>query len=183
MVLSSLRCPAVQNERDCINSPRAKGPPTVGTLSIGVLLRAEAGVQQVACPPLPQLRMAPAAVNSRPALLLSVPGAGFTPKGRRRHQEHGLRGRRVRVHEASTPPAGGVGEAHPRVLQPLHRRQGAAAGRSRRLACVGAVRDLCVCSQVTLLRSHSAEQLLLGAARRSIPYNNVILLGRTRTSR
>lgn len=46
MVLSSLSCPAVQNERDCINSQRAK-EQTVGTLSISVLLQAETTVQQV----------------------------------------------------------------------------------------------------------------------------------------
>lgn len=39
--------------------------------------------------------------------------------------------------------------------------------------------EACVCLQVTLLRTHSAEHLILGAARRSLPYNNVILLGRT----
>ncbi|KAG7482330.1 hypothetical protein JOB18_018821 [Solea senegalensis] len=31
--------------------------------------------------------------------------------------------------------------------------------------------------RVTLLRTHSAEHLILGAARRSLPYNNLILLG------
>ncbi|MEQ2246855.1 hypothetical protein ILYODFUR_003487 [Ilyodon furcidens] len=31
--------------------------------------------------------------------------------------------------------------------------------------------------RVTLLRTHSAEHLILGAARRSLPYNDVILLG------
>uniref|UniRef100_A0A3B5LUZ1 Hepatic nuclear factor 4, beta n=1 Tax=Xiphophorus couchianus TaxID=32473 RepID=A0A3B5LUZ1_9TELE len=32
--------------------------------------------------------------------------------------------------------------------------------------------------RVTLLRTHSAEHLILGAARRSLPYNDVILLGK-----
>lgn len=41
------------------------------------------------------------------------------------------------------------------------------------------MKPLYVCLQVTLLRTHSAEHLILGAARRSLPYNNVILLGRT----
>lgn len=36
-----------------------------------------------------------------------------------------------------------------------------------------------VCVQVTLLQTHSAEHLILGAARRSLPYYNLILLGRT----
>uniref|UniRef100_A0A3Q3N632 Hepatocyte nuclear factor 4, gamma n=1 Tax=Mastacembelus armatus TaxID=205130 RepID=A0A3Q3N632_9TELE len=40
---------AVQNERDCIYSQRARGPKTVGTLSISMLLSAEASVQQVKC--------------------------------------------------------------------------------------------------------------------------------------
>lgn len=34
-------------------------------------------------------------------------------------------------------------------------------------------------AQVTLLQTHSAEHLILGAARRSLPYCNLILLGRT----
>lgn len=33
--------------------------------------------------------------------------------------------------------------------------------------------------QVALLRAHSAEHLILGAARRSLAYNNLILLGKT----
>lgn len=40
--------------------------------------------------------------------------------------------------------------------------------------CVG---SLC-CIQVTLLRAHSAEHLILGVARRSLPYNDIILLGK-----
>lgn len=39
-----------------------------------------------------------------------------------------------------------------------------------------------VCVQVTLLQNHSAEHLILGAARRSLPYYNLILLGRTDSS-
>lgn len=41
------------------------------------------------------------------------------------------------------------------------------------------MKPLCVSLQVTLLRTHSAEHLILGAAKRSLPYNNLILLGRT----
>lgn len=36
--------------------------------------------------------------------------------------------------------------------------------------------------KVCLLRSHSAEHLILGVARRSLPYNDVILLGKYRYS-
>lgn len=36
-----------------------------------------------------------------------------------------------------------------------------------------------LCAQVILLQTHSAEHLILGAARRSLPYYNLILLGRT----
>ncbi|XP_038557132.1 hepatic nuclear factor 4, beta isoform X4 [Micropterus salmoides] len=43
---AGMRKEAVQNERDCISSHRSKGQ-TVGTLSISVLLEAEANVQQV----------------------------------------------------------------------------------------------------------------------------------------
>lgn len=32
--------------------------------------------------------------------------------------------------------------------------------------------------QVSLLRAHSAEHLILGVARRSLPYNDIILLGK-----
>ncbi|TTR36201.1 Hepatocyte nuclear factor 4-beta [Bagarius yarrelli] len=37
--------------------------------------------------------------------------------------------------------------------------------------------ELSVEDRVSLLRAHSAEHLILGAARRSLPYNDVILLG------
>lgn len=35
-----------------------------------------------------------------------------------------------------------------------------------------------ICAQVALLRAHSAEHLILGVTRRSLPYNDVILLGK-----
>ncbi|XP_051520667.1 hepatocyte nuclear factor 4-beta-like isoform X2 [Myxocyprinus asiaticus] len=38
-------------------------------------------------------------------------------------------------------------------------------------------RELSVDDRVVLLRAHSAEHLILGVARRSLPYNDVILLG------
>lgn len=35
-----------------------------------------------------------------------------------------------------------------------------------------------ICAQVALLRAHSAEHLILGVTRRSLPYNDIILLGK-----
>ncbi|XP_026233322.1 hepatic nuclear factor 4, beta [Anabas testudineus] len=119
---------AVQNERDCINSQRAKGPQTVGTLSISVLLRAEASVQQF------------------PALV--------SPK---RHD----------INSKKTACVGDVFESMKHQLLLL-------------VEWAKHIPEFCSLSiddRVTLLRSHSAEQLILGAARRSLPYNNLILLG------
>lgn len=35
-----------------------------------------------------------------------------------------------------------------------------------------------ICVQVALLRAHSAEHLILGVTRRSLPYDDIILLGK-----
>ncbi|XP_034017596.1 hepatic nuclear factor 4, beta [Thalassophryne amazonica] len=43
--------------------------------------------------------------------------------------------------------------------------------------CIPEFCNLPVDDRVSLLRSHSAEHLILGVARRSLPYNNLILLG------
>ncbi|XP_055363469.1 hepatic nuclear factor 4, beta isoform X2 [Betta splendens] len=126
---AGMRKEAVQNERDCITSPRARGPAAAaaaGTLSISVLLRAEAGVQQV------------------PALL--------SPSG-----DDARRTARV----------GDVFESMKHQLLLL-------------VEWAKHIPEFCSLSvddRVTLLRSHSAEQLILGAARRSVPYDSVILLG------
>ncbi|KAF3686433.1 Hepatocyte nuclear factor 4-beta [Channa argus] len=122
---AGMRMEAVQNERDSINSQRAKGPQTVGTLSISVLLRAEASVQQF-----------PAFVSPR-------------------------------SHDIKTACIGDVFESMKHQLLLL-------------VEWAKHIPEFCSLSiddRVTLLRSHSAEQLILGAARRSLPYNNVILLG------
>ncbi|KAK2854043.1 hypothetical protein Q5P01_006704 [Channa striata] len=122
---AGMRKEAVQNERDSINSQRAKGPQTVGTLSISVLLRAEASVQQF------------------PALV--------SPWSQ----------------DVKTACIGDVFESMKHQLLLL-------------VEWAKHIPEFCSLSiedRVTLLRSHSAEQLILGAARRSLPYNNVILLG------
>ncbi|XP_029354322.1 hepatic nuclear factor 4, beta [Echeneis naucrates] len=125
---AGMRKEAVQNERDCINSHRAKGQ-TAGSLSISVLLQAEASVQQFPVLASPESHVV--ITNKRTAgmrdvfqsmkqqLLLLVEWAKHIPE-----------------------------------------------------FCNLPIRD-----KVTLLQTHSAEHLILGAARRSLPYNNLILLG------
>ncbi|XP_035770378.1 hepatic nuclear factor 4, beta isoform X1 [Neolamprologus brichardi] len=124
---AGMRKEAVQNERDCINSQRAK-EQTVGTLSISVLLQAETTVQQF------------------PALL--------SP----------------RSHDITTKKTAGVGEVFESMKQQL----------LLLVEWAKHIPEFCslpIDDRVTLLRTHSAEHLILGAARRSLPYNNVILLG------
>uniref|UniRef100_A0A3B4UZM8 Hepatic nuclear factor 4, beta n=1 Tax=Seriola dumerili TaxID=41447 RepID=A0A3B4UZM8_SERDU len=125
---AGMRKEAVQNERDCINSHRAKGQ-TVGTLSISVLLRAEASVQQVTHP-------------------LVSPGS----------------------HDINTKKTAGVGDVFESMKQQL----------LLLVEWAKHIPEFCslpIDDRVTLLRTHSAEHLILGAARRSLPYNNLILLG------
>uniref|UniRef100_A0A3Q0QTU0 Hepatic nuclear factor 4, beta n=1 Tax=Amphilophus citrinellus TaxID=61819 RepID=A0A3Q0QTU0_AMPCI len=122
---AGMRKEAVQNERDCINTQRAK-EQTVGTLSISVLLQAEASVQQF------------------PALF--------------------------RSHDIAAKKTAGVGEVFESMKQQL----------LLLVEWAKHIPEFCslpVDDRVTLLRTHSAEHLILGAARRSLPYNNVILLG------
>ncbi|GAA6232635.1 hepatocyte nuclear factor 4-beta-like [Lates japonicus] len=124
---AGMRKEAVQNERDCINSHRAKGQ-TVGSLSISVLLRAEASAQQF------------------PALL--------SPQS----------------HDISTKKTAGVGDVFQSMKQQL----------LLLVEWAKHIPEFCslpVDDRVTLLRTHSAEHLILGAARRSLPYNDLILLG------
>ncbi|KAF0043202.1 hypothetical protein F2P81_004539 [Scophthalmus maximus] len=118
---------AVQNERDCIHSHKAKGQ-TVGTLSITMLLRAEASVQQF------------------PAL--AAP----------------------RSQDIDTKRTACVGDVFQSMKQQL----------LLLVEWAKYIPEFCslpLDDRVTLLRTHSAEHLILGAAKRSLPYNNLILLG------
>ena len=42
---------------------------------------------------------------------------------------------------------------------------------------------VCVCLQVSLLRAHAGEHLLLGVAKRSMPFKDFLLLGTNRPDR
>ncbi|TMS13341.1 hepatic nuclear factor 4, beta isoform X1 [Larimichthys crocea] len=124
---AGMRKEAVQNERDCIHSHRAKGQ-TVGTLSISVLLRAEASVQQF-----------PALVSPR-------------------------------SHDINTKKTACVGVVFESMKQQL----------LLLVEWAKHIPEFCslpIDDRVTLLQTHSAEHLILGAARRSLPYYNLILLG------
>ncbi|XP_069549468.1 hepatic nuclear factor 4, beta [Brachyistius frenatus] len=124
---AGMRKEAIQNEKDCINTHRAKGQ-TVGTLCISVLLRAEASVQQF------------------PALL--------SP----------------RSHDINTKKTACVGDVFESMKQQL----------LLLVEWAKHIPEFCslpIEDRITLLRTHSAEHLILGAARRSLPYNNLILLG------
>ncbi|XP_038557131.1 hepatic nuclear factor 4, beta isoform X3 [Micropterus salmoides] len=118
---------SVQNERDCISSHRSKGQ-TVGTLSISVLLEAEANVQQ-----------SPALVSPR-------------------------------SHDINTKKTACLRDVFESMKQQL-------------LLLVEWAKhipefcSLTIDDRVTLLRTHSAGHLILGAARRSLPFYNLILLG------
>ncbi|XP_028257605.1 hepatic nuclear factor 4, beta [Parambassis ranga] len=124
---AGMRKEAVQNERDCINTQRAKGQ-TAGTLSISVLLQAGASVQQF------------------PVLL--SPG----------YQD---------INTKKTACVGNVFESMKQQLLLL----------VEWAKHIPEFSSLPLDDRVTLLRAHSAEHLILGAARRSLPYNNIILLG------
>ncbi|KAM9408294.1 hepatic nuclear factor 4, beta [Pholidichthys leucotaenia] len=118
---------AVQNERDCINTQRAKAQ-TAGTLSISVLLQGEPSVQQV--PAMPS------------------PGS----------------------HDFLMRKTAGVVEVFQSMKQQL----------LLLVEWAKHIPEFCslpIDDRVTLLRTHSAEHLIIGAARRSLPYNNLILLG------
>ncbi|XP_047196140.1 hepatic nuclear factor 4, beta [Hippoglossus stenolepis] len=124
---AGMRKEAVQNERDCINSHRAKGQ-TVGTLSITVLQRAEASVTQFPAPVSPI------------------------------------------SHDIDTKKMACVGDVFHSMKQQL----------LLLVEWAKHIPEFCslpLDDRVTLLRTHSAEHLILGAARRSLPYNNLILLG------
>nr|XP_046242901.1 hepatic nuclear factor 4, beta isoform X2 [Scatophagus argus] len=124
---AGMRKEAVQNERDCINSHKAKGQ-TAGTLSISVLLWAEASVQQF-----------PAQLSPR-------------------SQD---------INTKKTACVGVVFESMKQQLLLL-------------VEWAKHIPEFCSLSindRVKLLQAHSAEHLILGAARRSLPYDNLILLG------
>nr|XP_046242925.1 hepatic nuclear factor 4, beta isoform X5 [Scatophagus argus] len=123
---AGMRKEAVQNERDCINSHKAKGQ-TAGTLSISVLLWAEASVQQF-----------PAQLSPR-------------------SQD---------INTKKTACVGVVFESMKQQLLLL-------------VEWAKHIPEFCSLSindRVKLLQAHSAEHLILGAARRSLPYDNLILL-------
>ncbi|XP_044216653.1 hepatic nuclear factor 4, beta [Thunnus albacares] len=124
---AGMRKEAVQNERDCISSHRAKGQ-TVGTLSINVLLQAEASVHQF------------------PVVVLP---------------------RSLDISTKKTACVEDVFESMKQQLLLL-------------VEWAKHIPEFCslpIDDRVALLRTHSAEHLILGAARRSLPYNNLILLG------
>ncbi|CAB1418984.1 unnamed protein product [Pleuronectes platessa] len=124
---AGMRKEAVQNERDRINSHRAKGQ-TVGTLSITVLQRAEASVTQFPAPVSPI------------------------------------------SHDIDTKKTACVGDVFHSMKQQL----------LLLVEWAKHIPEFCslpLDDRVTLLRTHSAEHLILGAARRSLPCNNLILLG------
>ncbi|XP_062278711.1 hepatic nuclear factor 4, beta isoform X1 [Scomber scombrus] len=124
---AGMRKEAVQNERDCISSHRAKGQ-TVGTLSISVLMQAEASVHQF------------------PAVVLP------------------------RSHDINTKKPACVEDVFGSMKQQL----------LLLVKWAKHIPEFCslpINDRVALLRTHSAEHLILGAARRSLPYNNLILLG------
>ncbi|XP_072236670.1 hepatic nuclear factor 4, beta isoform X1 [Leuresthes tenuis] len=124
---AGMRKEAVQNERDCINSNRAKGQ-VAGTLSISVLLWEECNVQQF------QALLSP--------------------------QSHDIKSKK-------TACVGDVFESMKQQLLLL-------------VEWAKHIPEFChlpIDDRVSLLRTHSAEHLILGAARRSLPYHKLILLG------
>ncbi|KAM3877015.1 LOW QUALITY PROTEIN: hepatic nuclear factor 4, beta [Diretmus argenteus] len=124
---AGMRKEAVQNERDHISSHRAKGQG-VGTLSISVLLQAEANVNQF------------------PALVSPMSC------------------------DISTKKIACVGDVFESMKQQL----------LLLVEWAKLIPEFCslpIDDRVALLRAHSADHLILGAARRSLPYNNLILLG------
>ncbi|CAL8403693.1 unnamed protein product [Boreogadus saida] len=125
---AGMRKEAVQNERDRISSHRAEGQVAVGTLSINVLLQAEACVHQF--------------------LTLLSPER----------------------YDISTKKIACVGDVFDSMKQQLLLLV-EWAKRIPEFCC------LPIDDRVALLRAHSAEHLILGVARRSLPYNDLILLG------
>ncbi|XP_041840287.1 hepatic nuclear factor 4, beta isoform X2 [Melanotaenia boesemani] len=124
---AGMRKEAVQNERDCISTNRAKGQP-LSTLSISVLLLAEASVQQL-------------------PVLFSA-----------------------QSHDINTKKTACVGDVFESMKQQL----------LLLVEWAKHIPEFCglpIDDRVTLLRTHSAEHLILGAAKRSLPYSNHILLG------
>uniref|UniRef100_A0AAZ3RTN9 Uncharacterized protein n=1 Tax=Oncorhynchus tshawytscha TaxID=74940 RepID=A0AAZ3RTN9_ONCTS len=124
---AGMRKEAVQNERDRISSRRGEGQG-LGTLSISVLLQAEASMHQF------------------PALT-SPMSCEFNTK--------------------KIALVGDVCESMKQQLLLL-------------VQWAKRIPEFCslpVDDRVSLLRAHSAEHLILGVARRSLPYNDIILLG------
>ncbi|XP_055777097.1 hepatocyte nuclear factor 4-beta-like isoform X1 [Salvelinus fontinalis] len=124
---AGMRKEAVQNERDRISSRRGEGQG-LGTLSISVLLQAEASMHQF------------------PALTSPMSCDINTKKIAR---------------------VGDVCESMKQQLLLL-------------VQWAKRIPEFCslpVDDRVSLLRAHSAEHLILGVARRSLPYNDIILLG------
>ncbi|KAM6980629.1 hepatic nuclear factor 4, beta [Aplochiton taeniatus] len=121
---------AVQNERDRISSRRAEGGQGTGTLSISVLLQAEASLHQFQFPAL----TSPLSCDINTKKIACV---------------------------------GDVCESMKQQLLLL-------------VEWAKRIPEFCslpVDDRVALLRAHSAEHLILGVARRSLPYNDIILLG------
>ncbi|XP_071377000.1 hepatic nuclear factor 4, beta [Centroberyx affinis] len=124
---AGMRKEAVQNERDRISSHRAEGQGG-GTLSISVLLQAEASVHQF------------------PALVSPMSC------------------------DINTKKIACVGDVFESMKQQL----------LLLVEWAKLIPEFCslpIDDRVVLLRAHSAEHLILGAARRSLPYNSLILLG------
>ncbi|XP_010879020.1 hepatic nuclear factor 4, beta isoform X2 [Esox lucius] len=124
---AGMRKEAVQNERDRISSRRGEGHG-LGTLSISVLLQAEAGTHQFAA-------------------LTSPMSCDINAK-----------------------KIAGVGDVCDSMKQQL----------LLLVEWAKRIPEFCslpVDDRVSLLRAHSAEHLILGVTRRSLPYNEIILLG------
>ncbi|XP_031666880.1 hepatocyte nuclear factor 4-beta isoform X1 [Oncorhynchus kisutch] len=124
---AGMRKEAVQNERDRISSRRGEGQG-LGTLSISVLLQAEASMHQF------------------PALTSPMS---------------------CDINTKKIALVGDVCESMKQQLLLL-------------VQWAKRIPEFCslpVDDRVSLLRAHSAEHLILGVARRSLPYNDIILLG------
>lgn len=118
-------------------------------------------------------------------LLQLLPPAEPLPEGHQ-HQEDSRRGWRVWIHETAAPAPSGMGQTHSWILWALGGWQGRPVPdrvcvimSCHFLSVAGTECVVLMCSfvQVALLRAHSAEHLILGVARRSLPYNDIILLG------
>ncbi|KAG9336920.1 hypothetical protein JZ751_030033 [Albula glossodonta] len=153
---AGMRKEAVQNERDRISSRRAD-EMGVGSLSISVLLQAEASAHQVGLNLGPTKNISPPCpcLHSPITNLLAAAFSALTPP---------------MSYDVSTKKIACVGD----VCESMKQQLLLLVEWAKRIPefCALPVDD-----RVLLLRAHSAEHLILGVARRSLPYNDIILLG------